>query len=441
MRGMTGRTAGVAVLLGALMTVPSQQAQLAVPASRSLPESPAQPATVTEPPPRRRTGWLPRPRCPPARYGRGRRRPGPGPADDVLAAYTLAVAVSPPECHITTPILAAIGQVESGNLAGHRLDAEHRVSPEIVGPVLDGKRYRAVADTDGGDWDGDKKSGPRARPDADHSRELAGRRPRHGRRRCPRPAEHLRRRRRGDGLPLRRRSRPLDGRRLLRARSSPTTAPTPTCGRCWRGSRSSTTSTSPEWTRCRSSQRSECHWAHPFPGALAGHPHRLQADRSATSPTTTTAAEPMGPPAPGRHADAVAEPKPGNAATRRPRPSPHPSRSPRRLRTRRRPDAGRCPTRRPPPTTRRRPRPRSRAGPAPRRRTEPDGAGGRQDGRVHGSRHRDRRPGSATSRPLETRRHRLSLPPGGSLGRSTESSARAGRPVDREHEPPTRVLR
>ena len=48
--------------------------------------------------------------------------------DDVLAAYTLAVAVSPAGCHITTPMLAAIGQVESGNLAEHTLDKSHRVS-------------------------------------------------------------------------------------------------------------------------------------------------------------------------------------------------------------------------------------------------------------------------------------------------------------------------
>jgi hypothetical protein len=72
---------------------------------------------------------------------------------DVLAAYTLAVAVSPTECHLTTPVLAAIGQVESGNLAGHTIGADHRVSPEILGPVLDGKNYRAVKDTDAGHWD------------------------------------------------------------------------------------------------------------------------------------------------------------------------------------------------------------------------------------------------------------------------------------------------
>jgi hypothetical protein len=46
--------------------------------------------------------------------------------------------------------------VESGNLAGHTLDSGHRVSPEILGPVLDGDRYRAVPDTDGGTWDGNE---------------------------------------------------------------------------------------------------------------------------------------------------------------------------------------------------------------------------------------------------------------------------------------------
>ena len=72
---------------------------------------------------------------------------------DLLAAYTLAVAVSPTQCHLTTPVLAAIGQVETGNLAGHTIDSAHAVSPEILGPVLDGKKFRAVKDTDAGHWD------------------------------------------------------------------------------------------------------------------------------------------------------------------------------------------------------------------------------------------------------------------------------------------------
>ncbi len=75
----------------------------------------------------------------------------------VLDAYTTAVSVAPESCHITVPLLAAIGQVESGNLAGHTIDADHRVSPEIIGPRLDGGAFKAVADTDGGRLDGDKK--------------------------------------------------------------------------------------------------------------------------------------------------------------------------------------------------------------------------------------------------------------------------------------------
>ena len=82
----------------------------------------------------------------------------------VLAAYERAVAIAPPECHLSVSLLAAIGQVESGNLAGHRLDAHNRVVPAILGPVLDGRRFQAVADTDAGRWDGnptwDRALGP-----------------------------------------------------------------------------------------------------------------------------------------------------------------------------------------------------------------------------------------------------------------------------------------
>lgn len=75
----------------------------------------------------------------------------------VLAAYQRAVAASPPQCHLTVSLLAAIGQVESGNMAGHQLDAAHRVVPAILGPVLNGRRFRAIADTDGGHWDGNTR--------------------------------------------------------------------------------------------------------------------------------------------------------------------------------------------------------------------------------------------------------------------------------------------
>src|SRR4051794_22767442 len=64
----------------------------------------------------------------------------------VLTAYLQAVAAAPPECHLSVSLLAAIGQVESGNLAG-RLDDHNRAVPAILGPALDGHGTRKIADT------------------------------------------------------------------------------------------------------------------------------------------------------------------------------------------------------------------------------------------------------------------------------------------------------
>jgi hypothetical protein len=74
---------------------------------------------------------------------------------ELVDAYWLAVAASPPACQLTVSLLAAIGQVESGNLVGHRLDSRHRAVPDIIGPVLDGKRFDAIEDTDDGRLDSD----------------------------------------------------------------------------------------------------------------------------------------------------------------------------------------------------------------------------------------------------------------------------------------------
>jgi hypothetical protein len=74
----------------------------------------------------------------------------------VVRAYTSAVSLAPGACGLEVSLLAAIGQVESGNLAGQRLDADHRPDPPLLGPVLDGSNgLTAVPDTDGGQWDGD----------------------------------------------------------------------------------------------------------------------------------------------------------------------------------------------------------------------------------------------------------------------------------------------
>jgi hypothetical protein len=74
-------------------------------------------------------------------------------AEVLLAAYRGAVAASPASCHLPVSLLAAIGQVESGSLAGRPIDAEHRTS--VLGPVLDGNGFAAIPDSDRGRWDGD----------------------------------------------------------------------------------------------------------------------------------------------------------------------------------------------------------------------------------------------------------------------------------------------
>ncbi len=73
----------------------------------------------------------------------------------VWAAYRHAVETAPASCHLSIELLAAIGEVESGSLAGRGLDAAHRPVPPVLGPVLDGNGFAAIRDTDQGRWDGD----------------------------------------------------------------------------------------------------------------------------------------------------------------------------------------------------------------------------------------------------------------------------------------------
>jgi hypothetical protein len=84
--------------------------------------------------------------------------------DVLLSAYRRAVAGAPPGCHLPVSLLAAIGQVESGSLAGRSIDAAHRAVPPVLGPVLDGVGTAAIPDTDRGRLDGnlrwDRAVGP-----------------------------------------------------------------------------------------------------------------------------------------------------------------------------------------------------------------------------------------------------------------------------------------
>ncbi|RZT13569.1 membrane-bound lytic murein transglycosylase B [Kribbella sp. VKM Ac-2569] len=86
----------------------------------------------------------------------------------VLAAYQKAardLAMSMPGCHITWPLLAGIGKVESGHASGGKVDANGNTRGKILGPVLDGGPGMAsIADTDQGVYDGnatwDRAVGP-----------------------------------------------------------------------------------------------------------------------------------------------------------------------------------------------------------------------------------------------------------------------------------------
>ncbi|MEU5694313.1 lytic transglycosylase domain-containing protein [Actinosynnema sp. NPDC020468] len=78
----------------------------------------------------------------------------------VLAAYQAAeksLAASDPSCALRWYHLAGIGQVESGHARGGRADATGETVPHILGPVLDGGAFAAIADSDGGRHDGDAR--------------------------------------------------------------------------------------------------------------------------------------------------------------------------------------------------------------------------------------------------------------------------------------------
>ena len=76
----------------------------------------------------------------------------------VLAAYKKAAAElqeSKPGCNLPWQLLAAIGQVESGQARGGRVDAEGTTTSKILGPQLDGNGFALIKDTDNGAYDGD----------------------------------------------------------------------------------------------------------------------------------------------------------------------------------------------------------------------------------------------------------------------------------------------
>jgi len=76
----------------------------------------------------------------------------------VFAAYRAAetaLADSAPGCGLRRELLAAIGQVESGQARGGRVTADGTARPPILGPRLDGDGFALIRDSDGGMYDGD----------------------------------------------------------------------------------------------------------------------------------------------------------------------------------------------------------------------------------------------------------------------------------------------
>lgn len=77
----------------------------------------------------------------------------------VLKAYRKAAAELAERqsgCHLSVPLLAAIGRVESGHARGGDVDTHGTTRTPILGPQLaGGSGFAAISDTDGGAYDGD----------------------------------------------------------------------------------------------------------------------------------------------------------------------------------------------------------------------------------------------------------------------------------------------
>ncbi|MEU4133590.1 lytic transglycosylase domain-containing protein [Streptomyces wuyuanensis] len=78
--------------------------------------------------------------------------------ETVFGAYRKAeenLAAGRPGCRLRWQLLAAIGQVESGQAHGGRVREDGTTLTPILGPRLDGDGFALIRDTDGGRYDGD----------------------------------------------------------------------------------------------------------------------------------------------------------------------------------------------------------------------------------------------------------------------------------------------
>lgn len=148
---------GTALAAAAMAALTASQAPGATSARAA---APAEPAAGRGPSVSGDTPY--RTELPPLRAAR-KRAADVSPADgalpaSVFAAYRRAearLAHSAPGCRLRWQLLAAIGQVESGQAGGGRVDADGTTLTPIRGPRLDGVGFAVVRDSDGGRYDGD----------------------------------------------------------------------------------------------------------------------------------------------------------------------------------------------------------------------------------------------------------------------------------------------
>ncbi|MEU6572347.1 lytic murein transglycosylase [Streptomyces sp. NPDC046805] len=166
--GALGSAKGTAVAAVAMVALTASQGPGSVPAGASEPAreagAPAEHAPSV-------SGDAPyRTDLPPLRTGQAQRNSAPGAQDSapgvaasalpasVFAAYRRAeaeLARSAPGCRLRWQLLAAIGQVESGQARGGRVTPDGTAVPSILGPRLTGGGFAVVRDSDGGAYDGD----------------------------------------------------------------------------------------------------------------------------------------------------------------------------------------------------------------------------------------------------------------------------------------------
>jgi membrane-bound lytic murein transglycosylase B len=81
----------------------------------------------------------------------------PGVMLDAYKRTEATLAKSQPNCHLSWSLLASIARIESSHARGGQVFANGDTINPILGPVLNGGGFAAIADTDGGRYDGDNR--------------------------------------------------------------------------------------------------------------------------------------------------------------------------------------------------------------------------------------------------------------------------------------------